>query len=84
MLTGKLSCQKPLIVTQPSSETIAVNPTASIKFFESNFASEMRLLSSLLKESLCALHHKNTPAQHTLVPTDSVFITVLNMPQAFL
>lgn len=38
MLIGKLACQRPLIVTQPTSVTIVVNPTASnfLKFILSH------------------------------------------------
>lgn len=33
---------------------------------------------------ISVLQHNHTPAQHTLAPAGSVFVAVLNMPQAFM
>lgn len=33
---------------------------------------------------ISALQHIHTAAQHTLAPTGSVFVAVLNIPQAFM
>lgn len=64
MLTGKLSCLKPLIVTQPSFETIAVNPTVSIKFFESSFASEIRLIFTTKRITVRTTSQIYQPSTH--------------------